>query len=445
MLAVRVTQVQLANSEALLEKARKFTPYGTNSWARIAALMGRFEGKPEFPEIRYPKFFQRANGSHLYDCDGNDYVDYMLGLGPVLLGHANPRVNDAVRAQLEQGVILGTCHETEIAIAEKLSKHVPCAELSLLMTTGSEATLSALRLSRAYTGKEKIARFTGHYHSWHDWMRFSDVPAGHTMSVGIPASVQNDVTILPWNDLPALKILKTRGREIAAVICEPIIGNLGCISPLDGYLQELREICDEQNIVLIFDEIVTGFRLGLGGAQKMLAVTPDLTTFAKAMANGFPIAAVVGKREIMMSKALLGGTYNSNPISCAACLATLSELEDEKNYQSMDSTGRALKKGLNDSIKDLRVEAVVQGYDTLFSILFTDKDRIRLPSEISSMPFHPNIRRAAAFYQEMVKQGIYNLPTRAARWCLSMAHSISDIDRTIEAAGQALKEAKKIT
>jgi glutamate-1-semialdehyde 2,1-aminomutase len=406
--------------------------------------VGRFEGRPEFPEITYPKFFAKAYGSHIFDCDGNDFIDYMLALGPVILGHSNPRINESVRAQLDNGVIFGTCHETEIAICEKLARHVPCAELSLIMTTGSEATLAALRLSRAYTRKEKIVRFTGHYHSWHDWMRFSDVAAGHTLSVGIPPSIQNDVVILPWNDPSSLRILRRRGHEIAAVICEPIIGNLGCIGPIEGYLEELREVCDEQNIVLIFDEVVTGFRLGLGGAQKMLGVTPDLTTFAKAMANGFPIAAVVGKKDIMLSKALVGGTYNSNPISCAACLATLTVLENETNYEVMNSSGRALMKGLRDLIEDVGVEAVVQGHDPLFSILFTDKDEVSLPSEISAMPFHPNIRRAATFFQAMAKRGVYNLPTRAARWCLSTAHGKSEIDRTIEAASDALKEAKKI-
>jgi glutamate-1-semialdehyde 2,1-aminomutase len=431
-------------SNALLERASKVAPYGTHSSARIAALMERFESRVEFPEIKYPKFFERSRGSHIYDCDGNDFIDYMMGLGPVILGHANSKVNEAVRMQLDDGVIFGTCHEMEIKVSEKLAKHVPCAELSAMMTTGSDATLAALRLSRAYNGKEKVARFQGHYHSWHDWMRFSDVPAGHTLSVGIPPSVQNDVVILPWNEPAVLQVLRKRGNEIAAVICEAVIGNLGCIMPVEGYLEELREVCDEQNIVLIFDEVVTGFRLGLGGAQKKLGVTPDLTTFAKAMANGFPIAAVVGKKEVMMSKALLGGTYNSNPVSCAAALATISELEDEKNYAKINNAGKTLMKGFRDAIRDVGIEAVVQGYEPLFSILFTDKDSVRLPRDLASVPFHPHIRRAAVFYQEMVNRGVYNLPTRASRWCLSTAHEREDIEKTIEAAGEALRQAKKI-
>jgi glutamate-1-semialdehyde 2,1-aminomutase len=388
---------------------------------------------------------ERAKGSHIYDCDGNDFIDYNMALGPVILGHASPVVSQAVREQLDDGIIFGTCHEAEIKVSEKLVKHVPCAEMVTLLTTGSEATLASLRLARAYTGKERVVRFDRHYHSWHDWQRFDAFQAGHTISAGIPRSVESDYLILPWNEQAALKVLKRRGHEIGAVICEPIMGNGGCIAPVEGYLEELREVCTEEEIVLIFDEVVTGFRLELGGAQKKLGVTPDLATFGKALANGFPIAAVAGRKEIMMSKALLGGTFNSNPVSCAAALATITELEDEKNYAKVNNAGKTLMKGFKDAVRDVGIEAIVQGYEPLFSIIFTDKNSVKLPRDLMSIPIHPHITRAAVFYQEMVNRGVYNTASRSARWCLSTAHEKDDVERTIEAAGEALKEARRAT
>jgi glutamate-1-semialdehyde 2,1-aminomutase len=387
---------------------------------------------------------EKAKGSRIFDCDGNEFIDYMMGGGPVILGHANAAVNQAVREQLEMGTIFGAGHEAEIKVSEKLARHVPCAEMSSILTTGSDATLGALRLARAYTAKEKVVKFDGHYHSWHDWHKFDGFRAGHLISGGIPHSIENDYLVLPWNEPEALDILGKRGHEIAAVICEPVIGNCACIAPVKGYLEELRAVCTKNQIVLIFDEIVTGFRLGLGGAQKMLGVTPDLATFAKSIGNGFPIAAIAGRKEIMMSNALLGGTYNSNPVSCAAALATISELEDEENYRKMKDVGRTLLRGIRDAIKDTGIEATVQGYETLFSIIFTDKDRIRFPHELQSVAFHPHIRRAAAFYQALVDRGVYNRATRGERWCLSTAHERDDIDKTLGAMTEAFREARKI-
>jgi glutamate-1-semialdehyde 2,1-aminomutase len=442
-----LTEMKFEKSDALFEKAKKVTPYGTHSAARFAALMGRMEGRPELPEVRYPKFMQRARGSHIYDADGNDYIDYYMALGPVILGHANPIVNEAVRKQLDDGLIFGTCHELEIRVSEKITRHVPCAEMFIMCTTGSDATLGALRIARANTKKEKVVRFDGHYHSWHDWQRYESIPAGHLGYSGIPRSVEEDYISLSWNESSALKTLKTRGHEIAAVICEPVIGNLACITPLEGYLEELREICTQQGIVLIFDEVVTALRLGLGGAQKTLGVTPDLCTFGKCLANGLPIGGIAGKKEFMLSanKALLGGTFNSNPVTCCAALATITELENEANYSKMTNSGKALIKGIRDAIQDANIPAIVQGFDLLFSIVFTEKDRIKYPHELATTPLFPHAKRAAVFWQELVRRGVYNLPTRATRWCLSTAHEKDDIARTIDAAAASLREAKKIT
>jgi glutamate-1-semialdehyde 2,1-aminomutase len=440
-------EIKFDKSDALFEKAKRVTPYGTHSAARLAALVGRMEGRPELPELRYPRFMQRAKGSHIYDVDGNDYIDYNMALGPVILGHANPIVNDAVRKQLDNGLIFGTCHELEIEVSEKITRHVPCAEMFTMCSSGSDATLGALRIARAYTKKEKVVRFDGHYHSWHDWQRYESIPSGHLGYFGIPRSVEEDYIPLPWNESRALKTLKTRGHEIAAVICEPVIGNLACITPVEGYLEELREICTQHGILLIFDEVVTALRLGLGGAQTKLGITPDLCTFGKCLANGLPIGGIGGKREFMLSanKALLGGTFNSNPVSCAASLATLTELEKESAYTKMRNTGKALIKGFQDAAQDIKIQATVQGYDLLFSVVFTEKDKIRYPRELATNPLFPHAKRAAVFWQELVRRGVYNVPTRASRWCLSTAHEKEDIDRTIQAVGAAFKEAKQIT
>ncbi|MEM2961237.1 MAG: aminotransferase class III-fold pyridoxal phosphate-dependent enzyme [Candidatus Bathyarchaeia archaeon] len=303
-----------------------------------------------------------------------------------------------------------------------------------------------MRIARAYTSKEKVVKFDGHYHSWHDWHRFGYLQAGHLYSGGIPRSIEDDYFILPWNDPEKLKILRKFGNSIAAVICEPVVGNCGCIMPKDGYLEELRETCNEQDIVLIFDEVVTGFRLGLGGAQSRLGVIPDLAVFGKAVANGFPIALVAGREEIMMTKNVaIGGTFNSNPISCAAALATIEELEDRRNYEKMNNLGRLLMEGVNDAIQDVGVEAIVQGYPELFSIIFTDQDKIRSPNDLYSIKFHPHLRREVVFCQEMLNGGIFNAARRGNRWVLSIAHERKDIDKTIEVAEKSLKMAKKIS
>jgi len=442
-----LTEMKFEKSDALFDRAKKVTPYGTHSAARLAALMGRMEGRPELPEVHYPKFMQRARGSHIYDADGNDYIDYNMALGPVILGHANPIVNEAIRKQLDNGLIFGTCHELEIKVSEKITRNVPCAEMFIMCTSGSDATLGSLRIARAYTKKEKVVRFDGHYHSWHDWQRYESIPSGHLGYAGIPRSVEEDYISLSWNESSALKTLKTRGHEIAAVICEPVIGNFACITPLEGYLEELREICTQQGIVLIFDEVVTALRLGLGGAQKTLGVTPDLCTFGKCLANGLPIGGIAGKKEFMLSanKALLGGTFNSNPVTCSAALATITELENDANYSKMTNSGRALIKGIRDAIRDASIPAIVQGFDLLFSIVFTEKDRIKYPQELVTTPLFPHIKRAAVFWQELVRRGVYNLPTRGTRWCLSTAHEKDDIAGTIDAAAASLREAKKIT
>jgi len=431
----------------LFERARKVIPGGTNSAARGIVSSGVFDGFP----IEYPRFVKEAKGSHLTDVDGNQFIDYHLAFGPVILGHANPVVNSAVKEQLDRGVVHGLNQEVEVELSEKIAKHVPCAEMVRILNTGSDATSAAVRMARIYTGKDKIVKFEGHYHGWHDWdmpnlhLPFGYYVRGRYLEPGIPLSEMENTIALPWNDLEIVeKTLCRKGNDIAAVITEAYLFNSGVIPPEKGYLEGLRELTRQYEVVLIFDEVITGFRLGLSGAQGMLGVTPDLATFAKSMANGFTISAVAGRREIMEKVGtIIGGTYNANPVCTTAALATITELENKRNYDHLYKMSGLLMNGLRDAVKDVAIEAVVQGPG--FGLYLTDLERIRNPLELLAEKKHPHTRRNVVFHQGIVNRGVFIMPNaRGARVYLSVSHSEKDIQKTIEAAEESFKEAKKI-
>ncbi|MFB0523589.1 MAG: aspartate aminotransferase family protein [Candidatus Bathyarchaeia archaeon] len=436
-------------SRALFERARKVIPGGTNSAARGIVSGGMFDGYP----IEYPRFVKEAKGSHIVDVDGNQFIDYHLAFGPVILGHAYPSVNEAVKKQLDIGVVHGLNHEVEVELSEKINKYVPCADMVRILNTGSAATSAAVRMARMYTGKEKILKFEGHYHGWHDWdMPNLHLPSGfyvrgRFLDAGVPLSELENVIPLAWNDLNLVeKTLRRQGNEIAAIITEPYLFNSGVIAPEKGYLEGLRKLTTEYDIVLIFDEVITGFRLGLSGGQGMLGVTPDLATFAKAMANGFTISAVAGKREIMEKVGtVIGGTYNANPISTTAALATITELEKKESYDHIYRVSRVLMNGLRDAIEDVAIEAVVQGPGPGFGLYLTDLERIKSPLELLAEKKHPHTQRNVVFHQEMVNRGVFIMPNaRGARIYLSVSHTEEDMKKTIEAAEESFKEAKRI-
>jgi len=431
----------------LFERARRVIPGGTNSAARGIVSSGVFDGFP----IEYPRFVKEAKGSHFTDVDGNQFIDYHLAFGPVILGHANPVVNSAVKEQLDRGVVHGLNQEVEVELSEKIAKHVPCAEMVRILNTGSDATSAAVRMARIYTGKDKIVKFEGHYHGWHDWdMPNLHLPSGYYvrgryLEPGIPLSEMENTIALPWNDLEIVeKTLRRKGNDIAAVITEAYLFNSGVIPPEKGYLEGLRELTRQYEVVLIFDEVITGFRLGLSGAQGMLGVTPDLATFAKSMANGFTISAVAGRREIMEKVGtIIGGTYNANPVCTTAALATITELENKRNYDHLYKMSGLLMNGLRDAVKDVAIEAVVQGPG--FGLYLTDLERIRNPLELLAEKKHPHTRRNVVFHQGIVNRGVFIMPNaRGARVYLSVSHSEKDIQKTIEAAEESFKEAKKI-
>lgn len=426
-------------SKELYEKAIKVIPGGVNSGLR-GPLYGILPGI-------HPMYIERAKGSKIYDVDGNEYIDYILGYGPIILGHAHPRVNAAVYEQLEKGTVYGLSTENEIKLAEKINKIVPCAEMVRFTTTGTEANMGAVRIARAYTGKDKVARFDIAYHGWSDSFLISAAggfPINYYKigSPGIPKSAFEDTIILPWNNIELVeKILKRKADEIAVVITE-IFGE-GWVGPEKGFLESLRKLTEELDILLLFDEVKTGFRLALGGAQESLGIVPDLATFSKALGNGFPIAAITGKRKIMENvadKLTISATFNANPLSIAAALATLEELErgGAYLYQHFREVGRKLQMGIRDAIQDLRMEAIVQGPEVMFRIAFTQLEKITNFTEYKTLDEPQNKKKNFIFSREYVKEGILGHPNHA--WNISMAHTEDDVEKTISAIYNSLKK-----
>ena len=355
-----MSEISYANSALLLERAKKVIAGGVCS---------------EFRKYNHPHaiFYTHAKGSKIYDVDGNEYLDFTLSQGPMILGHSHPTVLTAIEEYSRQGQMFAGQHIKEIALAEKLNEIIPSAELLRFCLDGSEAVQTAFRVARAKTGKKKFIRFEGHYHGWLDNVAWGlstpslealgdrTSPNIYPWSQGISAESKDEFIVLPWNDLALLeKTMSEMHHEIAAIITEPIMCNNGCILPAQGFLEGIRSICDKYNSAFILDEVITGFRLSLGGAQQYFNIVPDISIFAKALGSGYPISAIVGKREWMSlieeSKVIHAGTMNSSNPTVAAALATISVLEQEQPYERMFMLGNKLMNGLNDgtvSTKDL--------------------------------------------------------------------------------------------
>jgi glutamate-1-semialdehyde 2,1-aminomutase len=437
--------LNVRRSKELFEKARTIIPGGVNSDIR-GPSWGIFPGV-------YPMYIKRAKGSRIYDVDGNEYIDYILGYGPIILGHCHPRVIEAVKAQIEEGTVYGLSHENEIKLAQMVIDAVPYAEMVRFTSTGTEANIGAIRIARAYTGKNKIAKFEVSYHGWEDTLLVgvaggSPINYYKTASPGVSEYALQEVIILPYDLGIVEKIIKRNENDLAAILVE-VFGD-GWIVPKVGYetfLRELRKIADEYNILLIFDEVKTGFRLAFGGAQERFHVAPDLATFAKALGNGFPIAAITGKREIMEAvadKARLAGTFNANPVSVAAAIATLTELKHggESLYKRFLNLGAELQKGIKDAITDLHVEAIVQGCETMFRIAFTHLNEINGLEDLRTLNEHPHKKRNEIFGKECVEKGILGHPNHS--WFTSMAHTMEDVQKTITAVYESMKKVKDV-
>jgi glutamate-1-semialdehyde 2,1-aminomutase len=401
-----------------------------------------------------PVYVERGEGSHMWDADGNEYIDYLMGGGPLILGHRPPAVIEKVCQTLqERGSVFALAHDLEIEASQKICQRLPSIDLVRFDNSGTSAVQRAIRLARAYTGKEKIVRFEGHYHGWSDQIHWSNhfpvevagrriAPRPVPNSNGIPQVLGETLIVLPWNDAGLLeKTILAHKNEIACVITEPILGNHGGIMPRPGYLEAMRKLTQENDIVLIFDEVLTGFRVALECAQGLLGIRPDLTTLAKAVAGGFPAAAVGGRREIMeliaTGEVMYGGTYNSNPIVTSAVTSTLDELVKPGLFENMVELGEKLANGLVEIAHRAGFPACWSGVGPMFQLWFCDQEqmpydyRSAIPV-LKSSPF-------PKFWQELMQRGVLVQPNQDNLFLLGTAHTQKDIDRTLETAEAALK------
>ena len=442
--AAHMKNFKTSESKKLYRKANRYLAGGVGSHARSR----------EAGYNPYPLYMKKGEGARIYDVDGHEYIDYLMALGPLFFGHKPKEIFDKVFEEVsETGTILGAPYQIEYLVAKKLVKLIPCFELVRFTSSGSEAVMAALRLARAYTGKTKIVRFEGHYHGWADCIHIGSTPelnknTGRIVkpikpsSPGIPRTYANDIIVLPWNQPKILaKILKDFGGKIAAVITEPVMCNTGVILPKDDYLHELRLITEQCEVLLIFDEIITGFRLGLGGAQEYFNVKPDLAVFGKALGAGFPVAAYGGKKDIMQltaeGKVPLGGTFNSNVVAMAAANATLQLLEENSNtiYPALFQKGELLVRGLNDVMDNLGVPAFATGLGPMLQVWFSE-NRIENYRQAKRYSKPDKYKK---FWIAMLKQGVYFHPSPFELWFISTAHSRSDIDITIQKAEKAAR------
>jgi glutamate-1-semialdehyde 2,1-aminomutase len=417
-------------SSTLFNEAKNYIPGGVNSPVRAFKGVG---GEPIY--------FERGEGAYLYDVDGNAYIDYVGSWGPMILGHSNPFVVDAVRAELDKGLGFGAPTEIETSLAKKICQLMPSIELVRMVSSGTEATMSAIRLARGYTKRDKIVKFEGCYHGHSDSLL---VKAGSgALTLGVPTSpgVPNDLTkhtlTLEYNNLDSVKALFSRmGEEVGCIIVEPVAGNMNCILPKEGFLQGLRKLCDDYGSVLIFDEVMTGFRVALGGAQAYYRVKPDLTTLGKVIGGGLPVAAFGGRREIMNQIAPLGpiyqaGTLSGNPLSMASGLAMLSILEaDDSFYQNLSDSTEYLVNGILGAASTSNISMTSNNVGGMFGLFFSSEEKVTNFSQASNC----DIELFKKFYKSMIKQGVYFAPSAYECGFLSAAHGKNELDQTINAA-----------
>ena len=388
----------------------------------------------------HPLFFSSGHGPRMTDLDGNTYLDYVLGWGPVILGHGHPVLTEAVLARAPLGATFGAGHPLEYEVAERVVAAIPGVERVLWSNTGSEANQVALRLVRAVTGRRRFAKMIGHYHGWSDAFLVGYRPDGagrldSTGSRGQPVSVLEDVTLLPFGDLEAAATaLKDPASDISAVFVEPVLCNSGVISPPEGYLAGLRELCDATNTLLVFDEVITGFRLAYGGGVERFGVVPDLVVLAKAIAGGYSLSAVGGRASVIdqtQAGVSHAGTYNGNPIVLAAAAATLDVLSGDGVYDEFEARGRQLADGMREAIAASGVVGCVNQVGPVVQVLFGVAD---------ATSFNSFLAGDQAFYDRltvnMLRRGVFTLP--GGRWYLSTAHTRDDVAQTVDAFGESL-------
>jgi len=424
-----------SKSEQLFQRAQQSIPGGVNSPVRAFKSVGGI-----------PVFIEKAKGAYLYDADGNKYIDYINSWGPMILGHAYDPLVKAIQERVLESTSFGAPTELEIEMAELIKRMCPNIDLVRMVSSGTEACMSAIRLARGYTGRNKFIKFEGCYHGHADAFLVKAGSGLATFNIqtvpGVTASISNDTLTAPYNDLVAVEKLVNENRnEIAAIIIEPVAGNMGCIPPLPGYLEGLRKICDQEKIVFIFDEVMTGFRLAQGGAQERLKINADLVTYGKVIGGGMPVGAFGGKKEIMQHVAPLGkvyqaGTLSGNPIAMIAGFTLLRTLNENPSiYSELEVKTNELHSGLKNVFQKRGIPVVINQLGSMISIHFSEKPVIDFTSSAAS-----NIQTFNQFFHFMLDRGIYLPPSAFETWFVSHALSKNDIDRTISAAEQFIRQ-----
>lgn len=420
------------NSQELFEESKKIIPGGVSSPVRAF--------KP------YPFFVAKGEGSHIYDVDGNNYIDHCLAYGPLILGHADKTVVSDLTNQLTMGTAYGAPTENEIKLSREVINRIPSAEMVRFTNSGTEATMSAIRVARGFTKRDKIVKFEGAYHGAHDYCLVKGGSGAACLpdSLGIPLDTTKNTLTVPFNDEEALtELIEKEGENIACIIMEVVMGNIGCVEPKDGYLEFLRKITEENGIVLIFDEVITGFRLATGGAQEYYGVTPDMTTLGKIVGGGLPMGAFCGKKEIMELVAPNGpvyqaGTFSGNPISVQAGLSTLKQLNKDF-YTSLNKKGEFLRSNICDIVDELSLDISPVGLGSMFQIYFN-------PNEVTNYAEaqESDSERFLVYFRQLLKEGVFIPPSQFECNFISSAHEMEDLEKTANAIRESLKVAFEI-
>lgn len=421
-------------SEALFAAAQKHIPGGVNSPVRAFRAVGGT-----------PIFFQRAKGAYMFDADGKRYIDYVMSWGPMILGHGHPAVLDAIRQQLDLALTFGTPTELEILLADKICDWVPGMEMVRMVNSGTEATMSAIRLARGYTGRDKIVKFEGCYHGHSDSLLVKAGSGALTMGVpsspGVPASLADHTVTLSYNNIEQLKqTFADIGEQIACIIVEPVVGNMNCVPPIPGFLQALRYCCSAHGAVLIMDEVMTGFRIGAKGASDYYGIEPDLICLGKVIGGGMPVGAFGGKREIMQQIAPLGpvyqaGTLSGNPVAMAAGLATLNLISQPDFLDPLVAHTDQLVKGLRQRAAAAGIAMTSNHVGTMWGVFFSEEEHIVNYQQVMQC----DTQRFAKFFHGMLEQGVYLAPASYEAGFMSAAHTDDDIQFTLDAAEKVFK------
>ena len=424
-----------SRSTELFREAQKHMPGGVNSPVRAFKSVGR-----------EPLFIDKAKGSKIYDADGNEYIDYIGSWGPMILGHANERVTDAIRKAAENGTSFGASSEKEIELAKLVKKFVPSIDVVRMVNSGTEATMSAMRLARGFTGRDKIIKFEGCYHGHGD--SFLSKAGSGVATLGLPdspgvtKSTAKDTLNARYNDLTSVETLVDENRgEIAAVFIEPVAGNMGCVPANADFLRALRDLCTSEGVVLIFDEVMSGFRVAKGGAQELYGIAPDLTTFGKVIGGGLPVGAYGGRRDIMQLIAPAGpvyqaGTLSGNPLAMTAGIETLKVIDEDPGfYNRLDDISGSLERGFRDAMGELGINYTLNRCGSMFTLFFTDTRVTDFDSAKTS-----DTSKFSGYFRSMLEQGIYLPPSQFEACFVSIAHTKDDIDNTIQAVRVSLSQ-----